>query len=577
MPSTNSHGPKRAILYARVSTDEQARSGYSLAQQLEALREYADREGYEVLEEVSDPGQSGASLERPGMDRVRDLVAAGGVSVVLAQDRDRFSREPAYHYLLRREFEEHGTKMRALNDRGDESPEGELTDGILDQLAKFERAKITQRTRRGKLRRAREGKVVPTRSPDYGFKYNDARDNYVVNEEEMRVVRRVFRMVGVEGRPLNAVKKAFDREGVPTPGGAQYWYQTSLRRMVRDDVYRPHTFEEVAAMVNPEVSARLDQDKLYGIWWFNRRDRKEHQVAEVGENGRRYRRRSKNTIKPPEEWVAVPVPDPGVPREWVDAAREAIKDNRRPPSSNRRFWELSGGLFYCGCCGRVMRQDFRVREDGAWFYYRCSHRWQNGRDACPNKGFNVNKVEPPVWRFVSTLLQDPLKVRAGLEALIEQERKGTRGDADREAKAWLDRLAEADQMRRGFQEQAAKGLMTLDELEGRLKEIEETRETARAELAVLEDGRRRLEELERDGEALMDRYVGAVPEALENLLPEERHRVYKMLRLKVLAYPDFRLEVNGVLGSAQEVCSFEPLSRPPPSRSWQPPDGSCSL
>src|SRR5688572_5580610 len=100
MPSTNGHGPKRAILYARVSTAEQARSGYSLPQQLEALRGYALREGYEVLEEVSDPGQSGASLERPGMDRVRDLVAAGGVSVVLAQDRDRFAREPAYHYLL---------------------------------------------------------------------------------------------------------------------------------------------------------------------------------------------------------------------------------------------------------------------------------------------------------------------------------------------------------------------------------------------------------------------------------------------------------------------------------------------
>ena len=81
MPSTNGHSPKRAILYARVSTDEQARSGYSLAQQLEALRQYANREGYEVLEEVSDPGQSGASLERPGMDRVRDLVTVGGVFV----------------------------------------------------------------------------------------------------------------------------------------------------------------------------------------------------------------------------------------------------------------------------------------------------------------------------------------------------------------------------------------------------------------------------------------------------------------------------------------------------------------
>jgi len=102
MPTINGHSSRQANLYARVSTDEQARSGYSLAQQLEALRDYAAREGYEVLEEVADPGQSWASLKKPGMDRVRDFVAEGGVSVVLAQDRDRFAREPAYHYLLPR-------------------------------------------------------------------------------------------------------------------------------------------------------------------------------------------------------------------------------------------------------------------------------------------------------------------------------------------------------------------------------------------------------------------------------------------------------------------------------------------
>src|SRR5215210_7003159 len=160
MPSTNGHGPERAILYARVSTEEQARSGYSLAQQTDALREYAAREGYEVLEEVADPGQSGASLARPGMDRIRDLVAAGGVAVVLAQDRDRFAREPAYLYLLKKEFEEHGTKLRSLNDRGDDSPEGQFTDDVLDVMAKFERAKTAERTRRGKLQKARKGKLL---------------------------------------------------------------------------------------------------------------------------------------------------------------------------------------------------------------------------------------------------------------------------------------------------------------------------------------------------------------------------------------------------------------------------------
>src|SRR5215204_4003352 len=129
------------------------------------------------------------------MDRVRDLVADGGASVVLAQDRDRFAREPAYHYLLRREFEEHGTKIRALNDRGDDSPEGELTDGILDQLGKYERAKIAERSRRGKLQRAREGKIMAGHRVKYGFKLNETRDGLLVDEDKMVNVRRIFRMV----------------------------------------------------------------------------------------------------------------------------------------------------------------------------------------------------------------------------------------------------------------------------------------------------------------------------------------------------------------------------------------------
>src|ERR671915_215326 len=255
MPSTNGHGPKRAILYTRVSTDEQARSGYSLAQQLEALRDYAKSEGLQVLEEVADPGQSGASLQRPGMDRVRDLVAAGGISVVLAQDRDRFAREPAYHYLLRKEFEEYGTRLKALNDRGDESPEGELTDGILDQLAKFERAKTAERTRRGKLRKAREGKVVGTHAARYGFKFNATKDAYEVNEVEMEVVRRIFRMIA-EGSSVNGTRTALEADKILPPRGV-LWQRTFIRECIFDDVYKPHSFEEVASLVSPQVASRL--------------------------------------------------------------------------------------------------------------------------------------------------------------------------------------------------------------------------------------------------------------------------------------------------------------------------------
>jgi len=353
MPSANGHGPERAILYARVSTDEQARSGYSLAQQLEALRGHAACEGYEVIEEIQDPGQSGASLERPGMDRVRDLVAAGGVAVVLAQDRDRFAREPAYIYLLREEFAHHGCALKALNDRGDDSPEGQLADGILDQIARFERLKIAERSRRGKLRKVREGKVIAPRTPRYGFKLNAARDGYEIDEEEMEVVRRIFHMVGVEGRTPGSLAKTLEQQGVPTPRGARRWDRSFFRECILDDVYMPHSFEEVRTVVSAEAAARLDPGKRYGLWWFNRRGVKVRQVSEPGPDGRRYRKTYRWHRKPKEEWIAVPVPDSGIPRELVDAARAVVKSNRKPARAGRRFWELTGGVASCGGCEKT--------------------------------------------------------------------------------------------------------------------------------------------------------------------------------------------------------------------------------
>jgi site-specific DNA recombinase len=556
---------KKAILYARVSTEEQAKKGYSLAQQLEVLREYAAREGYEVLEEVQDPGQSGASLERPGMDRVRDLVAAGGVSIVLAQDRDRFTREPAYHYLLRREFNEHSTELRALNDRGDDTPEGQLTDGILDQLAKYERAKLIERCRRGKLRRAREGKIIGGHTPDYGFTFNATRDNYVVDEEKMQVVRRIFHMVGVEGKTLYEIKRTLEGEGVRSPAGKAYWATSVIRRRILDDVYKPHAYEEVSKLVSPEVAAKLDSTERYGIWWYNRHRITCKQVLEDTAGGRRYRQKTKTTEKASSEWIAVPVPDSGIPREWVDAAREVIRYNKKWSSAGRRYWELSGGVFRCGGCGSRMTAETvwasRTRAKKVYFYYKCPKYRQGGSKACLNKAsYRAEKVEPLVWGFVSDLLKDPKRLREGLEEMIERERHEVGGDPDREAQAWADKLAAATDKRSRLQDMAAEGLITFDELGAKLMALENECELASQELEILEDRRARLRDLESDKDTVLDRYTGLLPEALDGLAPEERHDVYRMLKLRVNMHPSGMLEVSGVLGEDLEFCESEPSS-----------------
>jgi site-specific DNA recombinase len=536
MPNTNGHGPKRAILYARVSTDEQARSGYSLAQQIEALREHAATEGYEVLEEVTDPGQSGASLERPGMDRVRDLVAAGGVSVVLAQDRDCIAREPAYHYLLRREFEEHDTKIRAMNDRGDDSPEGELTDGILDQLAKYERAKITERTRRGKIRKLKEGKLLAAAPrPRFGFDFDAERTGYLVNEEQMRIVRRVFEMVGAQALSLHAVRKTLERVAVPAPNGGAYWSRTTIKNIVLDDVYRPHTLEELRTYLSPQVLASLDPRLRYGVSWWGRRKTSPRRSV-PGD----YRKRRRAIPAPKDQWIAVPVPDSGVPADLVDAARAVVGSNERSSSAGSRFWELSGGVFYCGGCGWRMVPDRRRRNAGAGYhhYYRCETKHKYGADACPlPKSYRAEEAEAMVWEDAYGRITNPEQLREDLELLIEQKRTAVRGDPDREAGVWLSKLSELDRKRSGYLDLAADGLMAREELRAKLATVEETRETARRELAGLQEQRQSLAQLEHDKEALLAHYEAITPAALRDLDPEERSRFYKLLGAKVTARP----------------------------------------
>ncbi|MDQ3999527.1 MAG: recombinase family protein [Actinomycetota bacterium] len=551
MTSTNGHGLKTAVLYARVSTEEQARSGYSLEQQIVALRDYTAREGYEVLEEVTDPGHSGANLARPGMDRVRNLVAAGDVSMVLAQDRDRFAREPAYLYLLREEFANNGCKLRSLNDRGDDSPEGQLTDGILDQIARFERLKIAERSRRGLLEKARQGKVVATHRARFGFRFNSNKDGYELDPEKMAIVKEIFHMAGVERRPLHAIRRSLEEAGIATPTGKKYWCQGYIRNIVLDDIYRPHTYEEIKDLISPETADGLDPEGFYGIFWFDRKKVSKSPVSNDARNGKPYRYAYKISYRPKEEWIAIPVPDSGISREWVEAAREAIKNNHRTSSAGRRFWELSGGILRCSCCGCVMETtNIRNRGKNMYFYYRCSRRSRLGKEACPNgKNHRADQAESRVWEFVSGILKDPEKLEADLERMIEQERNGLRSGSGEEAEIWTKRLKECATQREKRLEQHVEGLITLDELKEKLNAIEESRKVAERELSRFKDLRAEISNLEKDKEALIESYANLVPEALDSLTPDERQQVYRMLRLRVMAHPDGTLEASGVPAS----------------------------
>jgi hypothetical protein len=240
-----------------------------------------------------------------------------------------------------------------------------------------------------------------------------------------------------------AVMRTLDNEGVPTPGGGRHWDTRVIKRFVMDDVYKPHTFDEVKELVAPEVAARLDPDKRHGIWWYNRRRVQTAQVSEMGANGKLYRKQTRHATKDRSEWIAVPVPDAGIPRELVEAARHAVRDNRTS-ISGEKFWELSGGVMYCGCCGRRMATHsttyYRKRSGDRRrvYYYRCQQSIRH-KDACLHrKHYPALKLEADVWEWVADLLTDPERLRVGLERMIDEEQRGLRGDpTGRRRRGWI--------------------------------------------------------------------------------------------------------------------------------------------
>ena len=300
-------GMPRAVVYARVSTEEQ-KNGFSISDQLRTLRDHARRQGLEVVEECVDDGYPGSDPDRPGLMRAVELAERGLIEAVVAIKRDRLFRSRLYRLLMDRDLEEYGVSLVALNDTGNR-----IGDGVQDDFAEYEREQITQRTSAGRREKARQGKVIAARLPDYGYRYGPKRDTYEVVEERMTIVRRLLFSLA-SGSSIWSLVRALEADGVPAPNGGR-WQRTFVRQCAFDDCYRPHPFEDLRDLgVAPDVLEKLDAKASYGVWWYNRR-----QVRTVRVQGPDGPRKSKRVReKPRSEWIAVPVPPSVVPRETVE-------------------------------------------------------------------------------------------------------------------------------------------------------------------------------------------------------------------------------------------------------------------
>ena len=234
---------RMAAIYARVSSEQQ-REEHTIASQTAALIEFAASKDLQVPQEwvFEDEGYSGATLERPGLERVRDLAAEGQIQAVLAYAPDRLSRKYAYQILLMEELARHGVETLFIKAPQSATAEDQLLVQFQGMIAEYERAQILERSRRGKRHRAQSGEVNVLSGAPYGYRYirkaDDAPASYAVIEAEARVVQQVYEHYTVAGLSIGAIARWLNSEGVPTRKHTGRWERSVVWAMLRNPAYR---------------------------------------------------------------------------------------------------------------------------------------------------------------------------------------------------------------------------------------------------------------------------------------------------------------------------------------------------
>jgi len=240
----------RAALYARVSTESQEQKG-TIGSQLEVLRARIAAEGHELVAEYCDDGISGARLDRPGLDRLRDEAEAGVFEVVWCASPDRLARAYPYQVLILDELARLGVQVCFVDaPMLDDDSQLKLLTQVQGVIAEWERAKIAERNRRGKLYRSRAGEIISWKAP-YGYrrvpKGPQGPAYLEVFEPEAAVVRRIFDEYVTGGRSIRQITVGLAEDGVVSPSGVALWHTATLGRLLRNEALRgtrllqPHT------------------------------------------------------------------------------------------------------------------------------------------------------------------------------------------------------------------------------------------------------------------------------------------------------------------------------------------------
>jgi site-specific DNA recombinase len=396
----------RAAFYARVSSEKQAEEG-TIASQVVALQERLRQEDIGIEEDLAfiDDGYTGTTLVRPALERLRDLAASGMLDRLYVHSPDRLARKYAYQVLLVDEFQRCGVEVVFLNHAIGGTPEDQLLLQVQGMVAEYERAKLLERCRRGKLHTARQGCVNALAGAPYGYRYVRKADGggtarYDVVLEEARIVQQIFDWVGRERVALAEVCRRLQQRGIRTRTGKVRWDSSTIGDMLRNPAYKGTA--------------------VYGRWRLGpRRPRLRPPRGQPEQPRQPY---SVYAAEEPGITIAVPAL---VSPELFAAVAEQLDENRMRNRQSRRGarWLLQG-LLVCKVCGyalyglasRCRLADGRTAE---YAHYRCTGRngWRfGGQPICSSRRqVPVAELDHAVWSDVCDLLRNPAKIQAEYE------------------------------------------------------------------------------------------------------------------------------------------------------------------
>lgn len=371
-----------AAIYIRVSTEEQAQTGYSLAEQREACRKRAKELNADEIIEFADEGYSGALLERPGLSALREAVRQGRIGMVICRDPDRLARKLSYQLLLTEEFEKKGVRLEFVDFTWQNSPEGKLFYSIKGAVSEFEKDKIRERLTRGRLQKAKE-KKLPISPRAYGYVYDPDTGTVSVDPEESKIVLNIFKWFVREDVGAAGIAKRLNAMGIPSKKGG-LWHKQVVSRILRNEIY-------------------------IGKYWYNRHDTSGILYNKAKPKGEKVRPRP----RPVKDWIAIPVPAI-VPEELFRQAQDKLGNVRRLYAGRKPDYPyLLTGIIRCGDCGLPMHGSTRSIWGQYMPCYTCAQPGPARTGCRPVKYVRAEHLEAAVWDLVKKWVSDP-------EALAEE-------------------------------------------------------------------------------------------------------------------------------------------------------------